>query len=131
MAKSEVFGGKLGTVHNDAPKQGGHDAKYAHFTASDKVYHGLETIAVALKASIRNSFAANGCGIIGMDRASVGRQAVIPTVRRAAAVAMPRPEEPSVEAVGWQSLSRRGCAGYCHRRTASRGEPIYVVAQKR
>jgi len=46
----------------------GSDGRQAHFTASEKVSHGLETVATALRASIRNSCADNGYGMFGMDK---------------------------------------------------------------
>jgi len=51
----------------DATEEQHQDANQAHFSASEKVRHGLETIAATLRASIRNSFADNAYGIFGMD----------------------------------------------------------------
>ena len=52
----------------DAAEKQHQDANHAHFTASEKVDNGLETVAGARMASIRNSFTDKGYGIFGMDR---------------------------------------------------------------
>jgi len=68
LSKREILRREFCSVTKDAAEEQHQDANRAHFTASDKVNHGPETIAAAPKGSIRNSFAPKAYGIFGMDR---------------------------------------------------------------
>jgi len=68
LSKGEVLCGKFCSVTKDPAEEQHQDTNRANFTASENHNNGLETIAAAFKASIRNSFADNGYGIFGMDR---------------------------------------------------------------
>jgi len=59
--------GEFRSVAEDVVEEQRQDANHAHFTASEKVNHGLETVATASKPSIRKFFVDKANGISGMD----------------------------------------------------------------
>ncbi len=68
LAQREILRREFRAVTKDAAEEQHQNARHAHFTASEKVNHGLKTVAEARKPSIRNSFAKNGYRIFGMHR---------------------------------------------------------------